>query len=35
MLNFEEETGRFYRLVDGNRVYVSTVWEENFYSDKL
>lgn len=35
MLKFEKETGRFYKLVDGKRVYVRTVWEESFCSDKL
>lgn len=30
MLHFESDTGRFYKIVDGSRVYVSTVWEESF-----
>lgn len=30
MLYFESETGRFYRVVNGERVYVSTAWEESF-----
>lgn len=30
MLHFESETGRFYKVADGVRVYVSTVLEELF-----
>lgn len=28
MLHFESETGRFYMIVDGSKVYANTVWEE-------
>lgn len=30
MLYFDSETGRFYRVVDGEKRYISNVWEESF-----